>query len=135
MPFGYNGVQQASFSLAINTSLPDVRLQRGEFIKSIVANIQNNSQIQWSAKVSETGTTHTLKPLTKEGLKAIVNMVAVSGNIPEKATILDLPNQLEVKDKSGALLSRITYNGTHEVPLISIPEQQSVESYGFPNTY
>ncbi len=125
MPFGYNGIQQASFSLALPTSLPEnVKQKRGDFIKSIMANIQNNSQIQWSAKVSENGTTHTLRPLTKEGLKSMVSMFAVSGNIPERVTVLDCPNQAEFRDKLGNTTARVTYNGAFETYRVEIPNQQ-----------
>ena len=117
---GYNLKQTKVYSKALPTSLPATKVERGSFIRSIVENVGNTSQIAWSSTENVTGNVVQLLPLTTNALIDIISAYSVSPNIPNKVVLMDLLDQLETLDKSGNKTSRITYNGTFVAPSVSL---------------
>ena len=117
---GYNSKQTKVYSKALPTSLPATKVERGSFIRSIVENVGNTSQITWSSTETVTGNVVQLLPLNTNALIDIISAYSVSPNIPNKVVLMDLLDQLETLDKSGNKTSRITYNGTFIAPSVSL---------------
>ena len=117
---GYNSKQTKVYSKALPTSLPATKVERGSFIRSIVENVGNTSQITWSSTENVTGNVVQLLPLNTNALIDIISAYSVSPNIPNKVVLMDLLDQLETLDKSGNKTSRITYNGTFIAPSVSL---------------
>lgn len=123
----YNGQNLAftskytsSFTKSIPTALPGSKTIRDEFLASIATTITDSS-FNWTASTGVTpGSILKVLPLTENALIQIIKMYAVSKNIPVSVTVLDLPDQLETRDKSGNLISRITYNGRIESDSLSL---------------
>ena len=123
----YNGQNLAftskytsSFTKSIPTALPVSKTIRDEFLASIATTITDSS-FNWTASTGVTpGSILKVLPLTENALIQIIKMYAVSKNIPVSVTVLDLPDQLETRDKSGNLISRITYNGRIESDSLSL---------------
>jgi hypothetical protein len=134
MVLTYNSKQSVTYSKQLRTTLPVSKQERGDFIKSIAQAISSSVPITWSAKQSVApGTLLRLQPLTKSALTDIVSSYSVNTNIPQTITLYDLPNQAEFRDKSGNLNSKVKYDGTLEIPSISLTSQQDLESSGWGN--